>query len=115
MLHVGGARTALFNYLLARRTNGAFVVRIEDTDASRNRPETEGLLLDALRWLGLDWDEGPSGGGSHGPYRQSERLALYSEHAQRLRDLGGAYQDEGALRFRMPEGKTVVEISSRDR
>ncbi len=109
MLHVGGARTALFNYLLARRTNGAFVVRIEDTDASRNRPETEGLLLDALRWLGLDWDEGPSGGGSHGPYRQSERLALYSEHAQRLRDLGGAYQDEGALRFRMPGGKTVVD------
>jgi nondiscriminating glutamyl-tRNA synthetase len=109
MLHVGGARTALFNYLLARRTNGAFVVRIEDTDASRNRPETEGLLLDALRWLGLDWDEGPDGGGSHGPYRQSERLALYNEHAQRLRDLGLAYEDEGALRFRMPAGKTVVD------
>jgi len=109
MLHVGGARTALFNYLLARRTNGAFVVRIEDTDASRNRPETEALLLDALLWLGLDWDEGPGYGGSHGPYRQSERLGLYAEHAQRLRDLGRAYDDEGALRFRMPAGKTVVD------
>jgi len=109
MLHVGGARTALFNYLLARRTNGAFIVRIEDTDASRNRPETEALLLDALRWLGLDWDEGPGFGGSHGPYRQSERLELYAAHAQRLRDLDRAYEDEGALRFRMPAGKTVVD------
>lgn len=109
MLHVGGARTALFNYLLARRTHGAFILRIEDTDASRNRPETEELLIDALRWLGLNWDEGPDRGGQVGPYRQSERLAFYAEHARWLRDAGRAYEDEGALRFRMPDGKTVVD------
>ncbi|MGA3039050.1 MAG: glutamate--tRNA ligase family protein [Vulcanimicrobiaceae bacterium] len=109
MLHVGGARTALFNYLLARKTNGAFVLRIEDTDASRNRPEAEALLLDALHWIGLDYDEGPERGGKHGPYRQSERLEIYTAHARRLRDLELAYEDEGALRFRIPAGKTVVD------
>lgn len=109
MLHVGGARTALFNYLLARKTNGAFILRIEDTDTSRNRPETETLLIDALHWLGLDWDEGPDRGGSYGPYRQSERLELYSQYAQRLRDAGRAYENEGALRFRIPDGKTIVD------
>lgn len=108
-LHVGGARTALFNYLLARRTGGAFVLRIEDTDLERNRPETEEPLLQALRWLGIAWQEGPDVGGNHGPYRQSERAALYRERAQSLRDAGLAYEDEGALRFRMPAGRTVVE------
>ncbi len=72
-LHVGNARTALFNYLLARRTRGAFVMRIEDTDANRNRAETEAPHLEALHWLGLSWDEGPDVGGTYGPYRQSER------------------------------------------
>lgn len=108
-LHVGNARTALFNYLLARRTGGAFVLRIEDTDASRNRAETEAPHLEALHWLGLSWDEGPDVGGNYGPYRQSERAETYREFAARLRDAGLAYEDEGALRFRIPPGKTVVE------
>ena len=109
MLHVGGARTALFNYLLARRTGGVFVLRVEDTDASRNRPETEAPLFDALRWLGIAWQEGPEMGGAFGPYRQSERSQLYADYARRLRESGAAYEDEGALRFRMPAGRTVVQ------
>ena len=75
-LHVGNARTALFNWLLARGRGGAFVLRIEDTDAERSTPDSERAILDDLRWLGLDWDEGPETGGPHGPYRQSERLEL---------------------------------------
>jgi len=90
-LHIGGARTALFNYLLARRLGGRFVLRIEDTDRARNIPGAEQKLLDDLRWLGLQWDEGPEVGGEHGPYRQSERLELYREQAQRLLDAGQAY------------------------
>lgn len=108
-LHVGNARTALFNYLLARRTHGAFVLRVEDTDASRNRAETEAPHLEALHWLGLSWDEGPDIGGKFGPYRQSERAEIYRSYAQHLRDAGLAYEDEGALRFRIPPGKTVVD------
>lgn len=108
MLHVGGARTALFNYLLAKRTRGAFVLRIEDTDVGRNRPETEEPLLEALRWLGITWQEGPDLGGSRGPYRQSERGETYQEHARKLREAGLAYEDEGAWRFRIPAGRTVV-------
>ena len=73
-LHVGNARTALFNWLLARGTGGTFILRIEDTDAERSTRESEAAILDDLRWLGLDWDEGPDVGGQHGPYRQSERL-----------------------------------------
>jgi nondiscriminating glutamyl-tRNA synthetase len=109
MQHVGGARTALFNYLLARRTHGQFVLRVEDTDATRNRPETEGSLYETLHWLGLTWDEGPDAGGAFGPYRQSERYDLYTAQAQRLREAGLAYEDDGALRFRMPAGKTVID------
>ena len=107
--HVGGARTALFNYLLARRTGGAFVLRVEDTDVERNRAGAEEALYDALRWLGLTWQEGPDAGGQFGPYRQSERTNIYREHADRLREMGSAYEDEGALRFRIPSGKTLVE------
>ena len=73
-LHVGGARTALFNWLFARRHGGVFVLRIEDTDVERSSAEMVDGILDGLRWLGLDWDEGPSIGGPHGPYFQSERL-----------------------------------------
>jgi nondiscriminating glutamyl-tRNA synthetase len=108
-LHVGGARTALFNYLLARKTHGAFVLRIEDTDVSRNRPETEDPLIDSLHWLGITWDEGPDAGGQYGPYRQSERADIYRTHAQRLLEAGRAYEDAGALRFRIPGGKTIVD------
>jgi glutamyl-tRNA synthetase/nondiscriminating glutamyl-tRNA synthetase len=90
-LHVGNARTALFNWLLARGRGGTFVLRIEDTDAERSTRESEEGILEDLRWLGLTWDEGPGVGGPRGPYRQSERLALYAEHANRLIAAGHAY------------------------
>ncbi len=90
-LHVGGARTALFNYLLARRLGGRFVLRIEDTDQTRNIEAADAKLMEDLRWLGLTWDEGPEVGGPYGPYHQSQRRALYDEHARRLLDAGLAY------------------------
>jgi glutamyl-tRNA synthetase/nondiscriminating glutamyl-tRNA synthetase len=88
---VGNARTALFNWLLARGQQGTFVLRIEDTDQERSTAESEGTILDDLRWLGLSWDEGPDVGGSHGPYRQSERAGIYRDHADRLLASGAAY------------------------
>jgi len=90
--HVGLIRTALFNWAYARHTGGTFVFRIEDTDTARDSEESYELLLDALRWLGLDWDEGPVVGGPYGPYRQSERLDLYADVARRLVDGGYAYE-----------------------
>ena len=91
-LHVGGARTAYFNWLFARKHHGTFVLRIEDTDADRSSDASERGVLDDLRWLGLSWDEGPDVGGPHGTYRQSERLALYREHAELLLGKGRAYR-----------------------
>ncbi|MGD8719745.1 MAG: glutamate--tRNA ligase [Candidatus Zixiibacteriota bacterium] len=91
-LHVGGARTALFNYLFARQHHGKFVLRIEDTDAERSSEEYYASIVEALRWLGLDWDEGPEAGGPHGPYRQSERRAIYDEHIGRLVEADAAYE-----------------------
>jgi glutamyl-tRNA synthetase/nondiscriminating glutamyl-tRNA synthetase len=90
-LHVGNARTALFNWLLARGQGGTFILRIEDTDAERSTRESEQKILDDLRWMGLGWDEGPDVGGASGPYRQSERLHLYRDHAARLIATGHAY------------------------
>jgi nondiscriminating glutamyl-tRNA synthetase len=90
-LHVGGARTAIFNWAFARRSGGTFVLRIEDTDVERSTRGSERSLMDDLRWLGLDWDEGPETGGPYGPYRQSERLALYRETAEALIRSGQAY------------------------
>ena len=90
-LHVGGARTAYFNWLFARQQGGAFVIRIEDTDVERSSEASEQGVLDDLRWLGLAWDEGPDRGGPFAPYRQSERLGLYREHAGRLLESGAAY------------------------
>jgi len=90
-LHVGNARTALFNWLIARQAGGVMVLRIEDTDVERSEARFEAQLLDDLKWLGLDWDEGPDVGGPHGPYRQSDRLAIYREHAERLVSEGKAY------------------------
>src|SRR5262245_11397826 len=75
-LHLGGARTALFNWLFARKQQGVFVLRIEDTDEKRNTPEARQAIYDGLRWLGIDWDEGPDLGGNYGPYFQSERQAI---------------------------------------
>jgi len=90
-LHVGNARTALFNWLLARGRGGTFILRIEDTDIERSTRESEAAIARDLRWLGLDWDEGPETGGSHGPYRQSERLHLYESYAQELLNADAAY------------------------
>jgi glutamyl-tRNA synthetase len=90
-LHVGNARTALYNWLLARHHGGTFILRIEDTDRERSTAASERSILDDLRWLGLDWDEGPDIGGAAGPYRQSERLDLYISHAGRLLADGRAY------------------------
>jgi glutamyl-tRNA synthetase len=89
--HVGLARTALFNWAFARHVGGAFVFRIEDTDASRDSEESYDTLLEVMRWLRFDWDEGPEVGGPYGPYRQSERLDLYADVARRLRESGRAY------------------------
>jgi len=90
-LHVGGARTALFNWLYARRTGGVFVLRIEDTDVERSSAEMVTGILDGMRWIGLDWDEGPEVGGDHGPYFQSQRLARYRELGEQLVRDGHAY------------------------
>ena len=90
-LHVGGARTALFNHLYARHEGGAFVLRIEDTDVERSSAELDAMMLEDMRWLGLGWDEGPDVGGPHGPYRQSERMEIYREHAGRLVSSGTAF------------------------
>jgi len=91
-LHIGGVRTALFNWLWARKTKGAFVLRIEDTDQERSTAESVRVIVDSLRWLGLTWDEGPQAGGAHGPYTQMERLPVYREHAEALIASGKAYR-----------------------
>ena len=90
-LHIGGARTALFNWLLARRMGGRFLLRIEDTDLKRNTPTATQQVLDDLRWMGLDWDEGPDVGGPQGPYWQSERREIYDKYIRQLIDAGNAY------------------------
>ena len=105
-LHVGGARTALFNWLYARRHGGTFILRIEDTDVERSQAEMVTGILDGLRWLGIDWDEGPEVGGPHAPYFQSERLERYRAAAKQLLDSGQAFEDGGAVRFKVPPGKT---------
>lgn len=108
-LHVGGARTALFNWLFARKHGGKFILRIEDTDAKRNTAEAYDVIYDGLRWLGLDWDEGPQVGGDFGPYFQSERNAIYEKHLATLESRGLVYEDEGAIRFRSPRKTVVLE------
>lgn len=106
-LHVGGARTALFNFLFARHHGGTFVLRVEDTDEARNTSEARDAIFTGLRWLGLDWDEGPEAGGQHGPYFQSERQAIYDTWFEVLRAKGCVYEDGGAWRFRF-ERKPVT-------
>ena len=106
-LHVGGARTALFNWLYARRHGGVFILRIEDTDVERSQAEMVTGILDGLRWLGIDWDEGPEIGGPHAPYYQSQRLERYRAAAKELLDSGQAFEDGGAIRFKVPPGKTT--------
>ena len=107
-LHIGGARTALFNWLYARHTGGKFILRIEDTDAARNSQEAVEVILTGLRWLGLDWDEGPitgdatgPGKGDRGPYFQSQRKANYTARVEALLSHGLAYEHDGAIKFKM--------------
>ena len=90
--HVGTAYMALFNLIFAKRYNGTFILRIEDTDQTRSRPEYETNIYKALQWAGIKWDEGPDVGGPFGPYRQSERTAIYQKHCQDLLDAGKAYK-----------------------
>ena len=109
-LHVGGARTALFNWLFARHHGGKFILRIEDTDRARHNDAAVQVIYDGLRWLGLDWDEGPEAGGPHGPYFQSEREAVYQRYADQLSAAGRVYADEnGALRFRLPRAPLAFD------
>jgi glutamyl-tRNA synthetase len=107
LLHIGGARTALFNWLYARHTGGVFVLRIEDTDTARNTQEATDVILSGLRWLGLDWDEGP-GRGNFGPYFQSQRGEIYRRRVQELKDKGFAYDSEGAVKFKMDRQPIVI-------
>jgi glutamyl-tRNA synthetase len=124
-LHIGGVRTALFNWLWARRTGGAFILRIEDTDRERSTPENEQIILRDMRWLGLAWDEGPEVGGDHGPYRQMERLQLYRELADKLIAAGAAYRcyctkeeldaQRDAIRAKDPKAQFRYPGTCRDR
>ena len=106
-LHIGGAHTALFNWLWARRMGGRFVLRIEDTDRQRSTKEFERTILAGMNWLGLDWDEGPDCGGGYGPYRQSERLEIYRGHAETLLKKGLAYREGEAIVHHVPQDRTV--------
>ena len=108
-LHIGGARTALFNWLYAHHTGGTLVLRIEDTDQARNTAEAAQAIYDGLRWLGLEWDEGPHHGGDFGPYFQSERSAIYERHLAKLEAGGFLFEDNGAIRFRSPREHVVVD------
>jgi glutamyl-tRNA synthetase len=108
-LHVGGARTALFNWLFARHHQGTFVLRIEDTDKSRERHEAVEVIYNGLRWLGLSWDEGAGIGGDYGPYFQSERNSIYEKYLELLQAKGVVYQDEGAVRFRSLRKTVIVD------
>ena len=114
-LHIGGARTALFNWLYARHTGGSFILRIEDTDAARNTQEAVNVILNGLRWLGLDWDEGPISGdatgpgkGEVGPYFQSQRKENYQRRVEALLSHGLAYEQDGAVKFKMPREPIVI-------
>lgn len=108
-LHIGGARTALFNWLFARHHGGKLVLRIEDTDIKRNTDEAAAAIYKGLEWLGLKWDEGPHIGGDFGPYFQSQRTEIYERHLKKLQDAGHIFEDEGALRFRSPREHVVVD------
>jgi glutamyl-tRNA synthetase len=115
-LHIGGARTALFNWLYARHTGGKLILRIEDTDAARNTQEAIEVILQGLRWLGIDWDEGPvsadpagASRGDFGPYYQSQRRANYQERVQALLSRDLAYEKDGAIRFRMAREPVIID------
>ena len=106
--HIGSARTALFNWLYARHTAGTFVLRIEDTDDERDREEFLNVLLDGLKWLGLEWDEGPGVGGDFGPYFQSQRGSIYEKYVSVLKESGRAYEKDGAVYFKVSGEPQVI-------
>jgi glutamyl-tRNA synthetase len=108
-LHIGGARTALFNWLFARHHGGKFILRVEDTDKTRNTEEAAAAIYEGLQWLELNWDEGPHVGGDLGPYFQSERTEIYERYLKKLQDDGHIFEDQGALRFRSPREHVVVD------
>jgi glutamyl-tRNA synthetase len=108
-LHIGGARTALFNWLFSRHHEGKLILRIEDTDRSRNTEEAAAAIYQGLEWLELNWDEGPHVGGNFGPYFQSERDDIYERYLKMLQDAGHIFEDHGALRFRSPREHVLVE------
>ena len=102
-LHIGNARTALFNWLYARSNDGQFLVRIDDTDIERSLPEYEENIINNLKWLGIDWDEGIEVGGKEGTYRQSDRFERYTQVAEELLEKGLAYEEDGAVRFKVED------------
>jgi len=110
--HIGSARTALFNWLYARHTGGVFILRIEDTDKERNSAQFYNVIYDALTWLGLNWDEGPKvgtcGGGSFGPYLQSERGDIYQDYLEKLKTAGRTYEKDGAVYFKLQGDRSEV-------
>ena len=106
-LHIGNARTALFNWLYAKANNGTFLVRIDDTDTERSTSEYQKDIIENLKWLGLNWDEGIEVGGSHGSYKQSSRFDRYQEVAENLLSRNLAYEDDGAIRFKVPNDGSI--------
>ena len=106
-LHIGNARTALFNWLYARANNGKFLVRIDDTDTARSSEEYMLDIVENFKWLGIDWDEGIEVGGPHGEYKQSLRFDRYREVAESLLSSNLAYEDEGAIRFKVPSENQI--------
>jgi glutamyl-tRNA synthetase len=113
--HIGSARTALFNWLYARHTGGVFILRIEDTDESRNSDDFLNLIYNSLRWLGLNWDEGPHSGGTLGPYRQSERSTVYADYLARLKAAGRTYEKDGAIFFKISGEPQIINDAIRGR
>jgi glutamyl-tRNA synthetase len=113
-IHLGTARTALYDFLLARQTGGQFIFRLEDTDRKRYVPGTEDELMRGLRWLGLEWDEGPDVGGPYGPYQQSERKEIYLHYARQLVESGHAYycfcSPERLVRVRQEQQKAKLPV-----
>ncbi len=113
--HIGSARTALFNWLYARHTGGTFILRVEDTDKERNSEAFLNVIYESMRWLGLNWDEGPQVGGDFGPYRQSERAHVYAEYLEKLRATGRVYEQDGATWFKISGEPQIIEDAIRGR
>src|SRR5437764_2685313 len=106
-LHIGGARTALFNWLFVHHNGGKLVLRIEDTDSKRNTEEAAAAIYQGLEWLGINWDEGPHVAGNLGPYFKTQRTEIYKRYLKKLKDAGHIFKDQAALRFRWPRENAI--------